>query len=674
MTKRKTAKSECAKPAPSVITLTEATNIPLNRLFVSNENVRRIKKGVTIEQLAESILRRSLLQSLSVRPILDDNGAETGNYDVTAGERRWTALQLLVKQKRLAADANTPCIIKTTGNATDDSLAENTDREALHPLDEYRAFAKMKTDGMPDEDIAAAYHVTPAVVRQRLKLASASSVLLKAYAEDELTLDQLMAFCITDDHKRQNTIWTAIQKNQIHPSAYNIRQALTEKTVRADDPRVLFIGLDAYIASGGPVIRDLFTAREHEAAYLQAPELLTRLVSEKLEASRQDYIAQGWKWAEAAVDIPYADKQGMTRLTPTKNSLTRDEQKQLDGLSDEYDRLMDSEDEETDDTSRRLDELKDEIDRHSRPTPVFKKKDMARGGVFIDLANDGSLNVDYGYVRAEDRVAADLASGDEDSDNLGDDVDNDSGTVPEVETGGLSERLVQDLTSYRTLALRDRVAQDFHIAFRAVLHTFCLSHFDFYGERSCLQITSNEGFPAQAPGLDETPSAKAIAARHQTWVPRIPDNPDALWTMLGELSFGEQQALFAHCVSLTLNAVREPHNHRDDEIRHANQLATVLGLDMVQEGFTPTVENYFGRITKAQIIDAVREAKDEHAVHLIMDLKKPTMASEAARLLQGSGWLPLPLRPSSSAAVSASEAAQLPAFLTGDDHLAEAAE
>ena len=59
---------------------------------------------------------------------------------------------------------------------------------------------------------------------------------------------------------------------------------------------------------------------------------------------------------------------------------------------------------------------------------------------------------------------------------------------------------------------------------------------------------------------------------------------------------------------------------------------------------SPTVDNYLGRVTKPRILEAVREAKGEPSAQLIDHLKKADMAKEAERLLDGSGWLPEPLR------------------------------
>ena len=113
------------------LVLSQSRDIPFNRLVLSQSNVRRVKAGVSIEELAQDIARRTLLQSLTVRPVLDEDGAETGMFEVPAGGRRYRALELLVKQKRLARNAPVPCVIRTDGLAEEDSLAENVQRAPL---------------------------------------------------------------------------------------------------------------------------------------------------------------------------------------------------------------------------------------------------------------------------------------------------------------------------------------------------------------------------------------------------------------------------------------------------------------------------------------------------------------------------------------------------------------
>ena len=167
------------------ITLSASRDIPFEKLMLSQSNVRQIKAGVSIEELAEDLARRTLLASLTVRPVLDDDGAETGMFEIPAGGRRYRALELLVKQRRLNKTAPVPCIVRTEGLAEEDSLAENIQRAPLHPLDQSRAFQAMREKGKSVEEIAAAFFVSVNVVKQRLKLASVSDILLEAYAEEE---------------------------------------------------------------------------------------------------------------------------------------------------------------------------------------------------------------------------------------------------------------------------------------------------------------------------------------------------------------------------------------------------------------------------------------------------------------------------------------------------------
>ncbi|MDH6264610.1 hypothetical protein M2427_008573 [Bradyrhizobium sp. BR13661] len=60
------------------ITLSPSRDIPFNKLVLGQSNVRRIKAGVSIEQLAENIAQRMLLQSLSVRAVVDADGNARG--------------------------------------------------------------------------------------------------------------------------------------------------------------------------------------------------------------------------------------------------------------------------------------------------------------------------------------------------------------------------------------------------------------------------------------------------------------------------------------------------------------------------------------------------------------------------------------------------------------------
>ena len=140
------------------ISLSGARDIPFSALVLSQANVRRVKAGVSIDSLAADIERRGLLASLTVRAQRDDEGNETGKFEVPAGGRRYRALQKLVKQRRLAKTEPVPCIVRDDDmvSAEEDSLAENVHREPLHPLDQfYERF------GLNDRQVEILSRATP---------------------------------------------------------------------------------------------------------------------------------------------------------------------------------------------------------------------------------------------------------------------------------------------------------------------------------------------------------------------------------------------------------------------------------------------------------------------------------------------------------------------------------
>ncbi|AGS25096.1 ParB/RepB/Spo0J family partition protein [Rhizobium etli] len=638
------------------ITLSAARDIPFNKLVLSQQNVRKIKAGVSIEDLAEDIAHRGLLTSLNVRPELDGDGNETGIYRIPAGGRRYRALERLVEQKRLAKTAGVPCIVsKGESLEVEDSLAENVQRVSLHPLDQFRAFQTLCEQGLGEEEIAARFFVSVATVKQRLRLASVSPRLLDLYAEDEMTLEQIMAFSITNDHVRQEQVWDTVSRSHSR-EPYYIRRLLTETAVRASDRRAVYVGIEAYEAAGGVTMRDLFD--QDQGGWLQDPALLEQLVMEKLKADAEAiHASEGWKWVEAAFDFPYGHTSGLRRFYGEQAEMTEDELARYDATRAEYDKL-DAEyaeaDEYSEATEQKLEELGAELDRLNDRPYVFDPQEVARGGVFVSLGAGGELKIERGFVRPEDepKVEADPSA------DAGDRADYGSSLPATGDAGGegtqpddedetikpLPDRLILDLTAARTVALRNALANDPVIAFIAVLHAFVLKTFYVYGSDSCLEVTLQSARFSQTPGLGDTVWAKQIDQRHEAWGQDLPKDPNDLWDFLIKLDEVSRQALFAHCASLSVNAVIEPWNKRTRAIAHADQLARSIGFDMVEAGWTPTADDYLGRVTKARILQAVREAKGDQAAELIGHLKKTDMAREAERLMTGSAWLPEPLR------------------------------
>jgi len=685
------------------ITLSSSRDIPFNKLVLSQSNVRRIKAGVSIEELSQDIARRGLLQGLNVRPVVDADGNETGMFEIPAGGRRYRALELLVKAKRLAKTALVPCVVREADAdilAEDDSLAENIQRAPLHPLDQYRAFQDMRLKGMSEEDIAAAFFVPVNVVKQRLRLASVAPSLLDLYAEDGVTLEQLMAFTVNPDHARQEQVWDAI-KDSWSKEPHQIRRMLTETTVRASDKRAQFVGVDAYETAGGIVLNDLF--QSDDGGWLQDVALLDQLTDDRLKAEAEVIAAEGWKWVDARVETPYGYGHGLRRLIGTTIPLTDEEQATIDALTTEYEAL-EAEYAEAEEYPDAVDERVGEIETalaafEDRPA-IYDPAEIARAGVFINIDREGRLSVDRGYVRSEDEATVAMDDGDEAEGTESDPAASSDPAVQRavITVGGqpaepeeeddvikpLPERLVTELTAHRTLALHDALANNPHVAMTALLHRLVMERYHYSAPSGCLEVTvRHHFFSAQGTDLKDSPSAKGIETRYEGWKADLPTDDDALWDWIAALDDASRMALLAHCVAYGVNALYEKPNPfsgsglsqhgLDQRLSQADRLARATGLDMVESaGWRPTVENYLGRVTKPRILEAVREGAGERAASLIEHLKKGDMAKEAERLLADTGWLPEPLRLFEEDQAPVDVDAQddieaLPDFLAGDD-------
>jgi ParB family transcriptional regulator, chromosome partitioning protein len=686
------------KTKPKLV-LARPVQIPFNKLVLSQANVRRISNGVTIEELAEDIAHRGLLHNLNVRPLLDGAGAETEMFEVPAGGRRYRALEILVKQKRLPKTAEISCNVKDANDpisAEEDSLAENTFREALHPLDEFRAIQDLAAKGLGDDTIAARLKITPAVVKQRKRLAGVSERLLAIYGANEMTLEQLMAFTVSEDHTRQEQVWANVS------SGYNddprtIRSLLTEDAVEADDRRVLFVGLASYEAAGGAVTRDLFD--EDDGGWLQDAVLLDRLVTDKLKSSAETVASEGWKWVSVALNFPFGHNRGLRRLAGEEIELTDKQhadrealRTELEGLEEQYAGAEEFS-EEADGRAGEIEQALEAFeDRPLRYDPV----EVTRAGVFISLRDDGTLAVERGYVRPEDEAPTADSQGEE----LEADADTDSSapgaTAPmraiitiggtgdeddEAQEDGikpLPDRLVSELTAHRTLALQEAVGNHPHIAMTALLHSLCLDFFFHHSSGNCVQAHVRRVYPPiQAADLKESACAQAIDDREAHWKAELPEHQDGLWDYLDQLATDRRMALLAHCVALGINALHEKVGQAgtsgpsayiiQGRIAHSDVLARAIGLDMTEAGWRPTVDNYLGRVPKLRILEAVREAKGDQSAQLLDHLKKAEMAKEAERLLDGSGWLPEPLRQPAFTHADADQTEEaLPAFLAED--------
>ena len=244
--------------------------IPLSRLALAPENVRKTPPDAQADAaLKASVAAIDVLENLVVRV---DGPVEDGRYAVVAGGRRLKAMQELAADGVIGADHPVPCQVRSGDVEPGEiSLAENVIRIAMHPADQVVAFSKLVQAGQSVSAIAARFGTSERVVEQRLRLGNAAPELLDAYREDRIDLEVLKAFAVTTDRERQMAVWERVSGQGYRPSAAQVKRLLTEERVPGRTAIARFVGVDAYEAAGGQVLRDLFAPRRRERRLVRGP-------------------------------------------------------------------------------------------------------------------------------------------------------------------------------------------------------------------------------------------------------------------------------------------------------------------------------------------------------------------------------------------------------------------
>ena len=616
--------------------------VPLSRLVLrpTGRNVRKTPR-MSIPELAASVERVGLLQNLIVIPAADGE-----HYEVVAGGRRLAALKLLAKKRRIAKDWDVPCLRVADGTARTASLTENVQREAMHPADQFEAFAALVAEGRPIEDIAADFSVTPLVVQRRLKLANVSPRLMADYRADAVSLDQLMALSITDDHSAQEAAYYESPTWQRQPS--QLRERLTEQEIGASHQLVRFVGLGAYEQAGGGIRRDLF-AEGDAGVYVSNIALLDTLVREKLNSHAAAVRAEGWAWVDASPAVTYADMHTFQRAprearTPNKREAQRIEklQAKMQEVAEAIEAAIDAEDED------RADALQEEGERLGEQLQTLEDglqgygaNVKAAAGAIVTIDRDGQAVIHRGLLReAEAKALRTLEKLRQGFGSVEGDAENDDDSENEEapKAAAISDRLAQRLSAHRTAALQVEVAQHPQVALAALVHGMVQTVLQgsHYGHDLPLavRLTVQDRLEGMAPDWPESPAAVALRELQRVAGEALPKDSAELFAALLAMEQGELVKLLAVCVAGAVDVVTP----RATRQQPGAELAEAVGLDMAS-WWKPTAESYFKHVPKAVILDAVGEFAPE-SVNRLGKLKKADVASEAERLAEGTGWMP----------------------------------
>ena len=619
----------------------ETLEIPLSKLLAWNGNVRTMAVEEGIGELADSIAAVGLLQGLVVKT------EPRGKYSVIAGRRRLLALSRLADDGKMKPTVPIPCrIAPKDADLPEISLTENVMRVPMHPADEFEAFQRLITAGKSAADVAARFGVTESVVLRRLALARVSPALLAKYRQDEMNLQMLQAFTLTDDHETQEAVW-----NQLHSwdrNPHTIRHMLVNNDIPANDKSVRFVGLANYEAAGGGIRRDLF-AEGDQGTYITDSAMLTRLIGDRLQVLAENVKADGWKWVEVQPELNYAAISRCRRLHAPELPLSQEQQAELTELQEKRDAVLNGlqeigEEEEEDLDAQPLYDRIDEID--GRMAAIRRNRraaysDDVKGicGVVVSIGQTGEPEFVYGLLRKEDEKDAIQAES-----TVTTDCPTSVEAKPERESSGLSAVLIETLTQHKAAAIAAELSRQPSIALAALVHALVLAEFGMdlhlYRAQSCLQVSSQKTYlEAANPCL----ALSTLDKEKVYWLERLGKVRDTLWQWCLEQDQETLLTLLAYCVSRTVNGVKSKADENSNvRYQQADALAAELRIDMTQ-WFTPNAENFYSKVSKSCITQAFAEAGKPLRAES-QKLKKAELASLAESELKNTGWLPESIR------------------------------
>ena len=610
---------------------TTVTTVPFAKLVAVDAINARAATKDGIDDLAQSILAKGLIQPLAVRP------TDGGKWEVIDGRRRHQAIARLVKSKAWSKDAEVPVLVRNEddGDALETSLIANTVRLPMHPVDQYEVFTRLAAQGRTDAEIAARFAISERTVRQQRALGALAPAVRKAWREGRIEAKAAQAFTCNPDHAAQEAAWARLKgqaKRDGGLSDYSVRRELAGE--RPEVSRIDDAVLARYTAAGGTLAEDLF----EDESYVEDGALLRRceaeVKAERLAPVRARLAGQGWAWIADADELPAGWRHQWPRLKG--GALTKEENARHDEL---LDRIADAVDDPAE-QQRLVAEATALVE--AAALREFTPEIRARAGAVIadDPYDDGGgVEVLYGVLRPaadgqrdlEDAIDREDADGDDGWDEGDDDSGEESGepdaaaSAPAERPFAISGALTETITTAQTKAVATIVARDSELALRLAV--------------AALRTTSY-GSPAKL-GIE------------QTALERPPTTGDfaAHWAAARSATYGAIIQDFAGLVAASLSLVER--HYVGDGAREAHR-ALVASLDgdeylvWMREAFL--ADDYFRRAGKDTALAALAEMQEAGAApglapeDVLAEMRKADLAAAAAAAAKACGWLPPQLR------------------------------
>ncbi|MCW7550009.1 ParB/RepB/Spo0J family partition protein [Photorhabdus sp. APURE] len=630
----KTAKKSSRKShnvARTLVTVLEQAAVELvsySYLSNTNQNVRFIPYSQeSIEDLATSIATIGILQNLVVVEMSD------GSLGVVAGGRRKAALALLIERGVIQSDQLIVPVKKIPAElAVAASMTENGQRKDMHSAEQIIGFHIMASEGKTPTQIGDLLGYSPRHVQRMLKLANLAPAILDMLAKDEITTEHCHVLALENDQERQLQVLEVARQQGYNGSisAYDIRRLITASEVLIrDSGKFKFVGANAF--TDGEIRRDLFSESENDG-YVDAVMLDSRVMSKLEQLAIEIEQVEGWSWSLARMERIKRwgeDGQKYVFLHEPAPEYTPDEQIRRDKLMASLDAL-DSFCDEAEVLKMQINDI-EQIVINRAWTDEQKK----HAGIVVSY-HDGCLCVQRGVLLKEDEV--------QDKDNSDEQGNVPANVIisPKNAVDDINLPLLKAMSSERTLALQAALAQQTQTAVALLAWTLCMEVFGGSSMfKNPLQVrlnTSHMGLCDSAPTGENGQAYTVLMEQKEHIKALLPEDWKKDFTWLLAWPVEHIHNLMGFCVACGIDGVQNRECGRT-QLSPLDGLETIMGFHL-RDWWQPTKDNFFSRLSKAQICEALTQAGLTCAASDAEKMKKGDAAEFAEKYMANNRWVP----------------------------------
>ncbi|KQT93374.1 hypothetical protein ASG60_08390 [Methylobacterium sp. Leaf469] len=559
-------------------------------------NVRVAGRLDGLDELAASIASLGLLQPLIVV-------MAAGLAFVADGNRRLAALLRLAAAGTIPADALVDVIERDAATAREAGLAANLNQSPMHEADQMLAFAHLASGGLKPKEIASRFGVSVPQVKKLTALGSVAPRILDAWRSGKhgVGFDKVKAFTLAPSVAEQERVFDKLSTRGGSFWSSQVRQELGAD--HSTGTMLKRVGLDAYKAAGGHVIKDLFG----DSTAVSDRTLLQRLSDERLIARRDELRTEGWAWVEIESDLPNEARYSWSTLHSQRREPTAAEAARLQ----EIEALLEAEDDGSmpDETIQAAVAESRAIEASLAAKPG--DEDRARSGCIVSWTWEGEISLREYVLRPEDvKKPADKAE---------------AGKPAAVEPAGMSAALLERVSEQLTQAVQDVIPTDGRVALAALLAGATCK--DKWSAPARVKL---DGLGGEKESVRDNEAFDTLLDRYLAM--SVEDLLSAAGKVLAR--------------SLDLRSAKAIGTAAPVDRRGVMALAGALdpGVLAGRLGERFDAEAYFRAVPRTAVLAAIEEACGAEAANRASKLKKGELVTLAVETVLPTGWLPREIR------------------------------